>query len=85
MDNLFKLHKDLLPPYDVTELEFPGVTVEAVKVIGTCKASTPNQLITYFDESHIDLGNAVDTSREKQTVDIKVSNSLHDSWNQRAL
>ncbi|KAJ9574115.1 hypothetical protein L9F63_008529 [Diploptera punctata] len=71
VDNLFKLHKDLLPPYDLSELEFPGVRVEAVKVLGTCKASTPNQLITYFDESHIDLGNAVDTSTYKEMVDIK--------------
>ncbi|PSN36663.1 Hemocyanin B chain [Blattella germanica] len=71
VDNIFKLHKDLLPPYQVTELEFPGVQVEAVKVIGTCKASTPNQLITYFDETHIDLGNAVFTADNNEVVDIK--------------
>jgi len=58
--------------YCPLQLDFPGVTVEAVKVVGTCKASTPNQLITYFDESHIDLNNAVDTEGHKQVVDIKV-------------
>nr|CAR85702.1 hemocyanin subunit type 2 precursor [Periplaneta americana] len=71
VDNLFKFHKDLLVPYSFHELEFPGVKIEAVKVIGTCKASTPNHLITYFDESHIDLNNIVDTSGQKEVVDIK--------------
>ncbi|PNF43213.1 hypothetical protein B7P43_G15667 [Cryptotermes secundus] len=71
VDNLFKLHKDLLLPYDVSELDFPGVKIEAVKVVGSCKASTPNQLITYFDESHIDLNNIVENVGQEQPVDIK--------------
>lgn len=57
------------------QLDFPGVTIEAVKVVGTCKASTPNQLITYFDESHIDLKNVVDAEGQKEAVDIKVQAS----------
>jgi hypothetical protein len=57
------------------QLDFPGVKVEAVKVVGSCKASTPNQLITYFDESHIDLNNIVDTKGREESVDIKVTNS----------
>nr|CAR85696.1 hemocyanin subunit type 2 [Hierodula membranacea] len=71
VDNLFKMHKDFLPPYQTHELLFPEVTVEAVKVIGVCKASIPNHLITYFDESHIDLGNAVYTTGQREQVDIK--------------
>ncbi|XP_015605378.1 hemocyanin B chain [Cephus cinctus] len=59
IDNLFKEHKDLLPPYTYDEISFPGVKIEAFKVIGESKASEPNTLITYFDESHINLGNAV--------------------------
>jgi hypothetical protein len=55
------------------QLDFPGVKIEAVKVVGTCKASTPNQLITYFDESHIDLDNAVQTVGQKEAIDIKVT------------
>jgi hypothetical protein len=55
------------------QLDFPGVKIEAVKVVGSCKASTPNQLITYFDESNIDLTNAVDTVGREETVDIKVT------------
>ncbi|XP_063243509.1 hemocyanin B chain-like isoform X2 [Bacillus rossius redtenbacheri] len=70
IDNLFKLHKDLLPPYTQDELDFPGVRVEAIKVVGLSKASTPNTLVTYFDESHIDLTNAVEGSG-KSGVDIK--------------
>nr|CAD7194814.1 unnamed protein product [Timema douglasi] len=70
IDNLFKLHKDLLPPYSKDELDFPGVKIEAVKVVGMSKASTPNTLVTYFDESHIDLGNCVEGT-DKVDVDIK--------------
>jgi hypothetical protein len=55
------------------QLDFPGVKIEAVKVVGSCKASTPNQLITYFDESHIDLNNIADTRRQDEAVDIKVT------------
>jgi hypothetical protein len=58
--------------FGTLQLDFPGVTIEAVKVVGTCKASTPNQLVTYFDESHIDLNNAVDTA-QGEAVDIKVA------------
>jgi hypothetical protein len=54
-------------------LDFPGVKIDAVKVVGSCKASTPNQLITYFDESHIDLNNIVDTVGREESVDIKVT------------
>nr|CAD7257557.1 unnamed protein product [Timema shepardi] len=70
IDNLFKLHKDLLPPYSKDELDFPGVKIEAVKVVGMSKASTANTLVTYFDESHIDLGNCVEGT-DKVDVDIK--------------
>jgi hypothetical protein len=48
------------------------VTIEAAKVVGASKASTPNQLITYFDESHIDLTNVVDTKGQEEVIDIKV-------------
>jgi hypothetical protein len=54
------------------QLDFPGVTIEAAKVVGASKASTPNQLITYFDESHIDLTNVVDTKGQEEVIDIKV-------------
>jgi hypothetical protein len=54
------------------QLDFPGVTIEALKVVGTCRASTPNQLITYFDESHIDLKNVVDAEGQEEVVVIKV-------------
>lgn len=73
---------EVVPRFAISEfrvpfqLEFPEVTIEAVKVIGTCKASTPNQLITYFDESHIDLKHAVHAEDQKQEVDIKVQASV---------
>ncbi|XP_049771429.1 hemocyanin-like [Schistocerca cancellata] len=70
IDNLFYEHKNRLQPYRREELNFPGVQVEAVKVVGTCKASVPNLLVTYFDETHVDLGNAVE-SDYKTEVDIK--------------
>ncbi|KAJ8894011.1 hypothetical protein PR048_006619 [Dryococelus australis] len=74
IDNLFKLHKDLLSPYTREQLDFPGVRVEAIKVVGLSKASTPNTLITYFDESHIDMANAVEGSGTSG-VDIRMQAS----------
>jgi predicted phosphatase len=68
-------------------LDFPGVTIEAVKVVGSCKASTPNQLITYFDESHIDLNNIVENVGREETVDIKVtqrSSSQTPTWGRKS-
>nr|CAQ63322.1 hemocyanin 2 [Thermobia domestica] len=73
VDNLFKEHKDLLPPYTKEDLAFPGVSIDAVKVVGTCKASTPNQLVTYFDEFNIDLANAVEGHYKEGDVQIKAS------------
>ncbi|CAL8095403.1 unnamed protein product [Orchesella dallaii] len=71
MDNLVKEHKDLLPPYTRGELELPGVSVEAVKVIGKSKASTPNLLVTYFQDFYFDLSNALDSSKNVKDVDIQ--------------
>jgi len=71
MDNLVKEHKDLLPPYTRGELEFPGVSVDAVKVIGKSKASTPNTLVTYFQDFYFHLINALDTSKNVPDVDIQ--------------
>lgn len=48
------------------------MSIEAVKVVGTCKASTPNQLITYFDEFNIDLANGVEGHYKEGDVQIKV-------------
>jgi len=71
MDNLFKEHKDLLQPYTHDELDFPGVRVEAIKVVGKSKASTPNHLITFFQDSLIDMTNALDSSTNVKDVDIQ--------------
>jgi len=71
IDNLVKEHKDMLHPYTRGELELPGVHVDAVKVIGKSKASTPNLLVTYFQDFFFDLTNALDSSKNVKDVDIQ--------------
>jgi hypothetical protein len=71
MDNIFKEHKDFLPPYTHEELDFPGVSVEAVKVVGKTKASTPNVLVTHFQDFLFDMTNALDSSKNVKDVDIQ--------------
>jgi hypothetical protein len=71
MDNIVKEHKYFLAPYTHEELDFPGVTVEAVKVVGKSKASTPNTLITFFDDFLFDMTNALDSSKNVKDVDIQ--------------
>jgi tyrosinase len=82
IDNLVKEHKDLLPSYTRGELELPGVQVDAVKVIGKSKASTPNLLVTYFQDFYFDLTNALDSSKNVKDVDIqaKVSRLSHEPF-----
>nr|CAR85697.1 hemocyanin subunit type 1 precursor [Cryptotermes secundus] len=62
IDNLFKLHKDMLPPYAREELEFPGVAIQDVTV---------DDLVTYFEDFDIDLLNALDDTLELKDVEIK--------------
>nr|CAD7407112.1 unnamed protein product [Timema cristinae] len=71
IDNLFKLHKDLLPPYSRDEsserekcasLEFPGVKIQDLSV---------DELTTYFEDFDIDLLNALDDTVDLDDVNIK--------------
>nr|CAR85701.1 hemocyanin subunit type 1 precursor [Periplaneta americana] len=62
IDNLFKLHKDLLPHYTMEELGFNGVTIQDLTV---------DDLVTYFEDFDIDMLNALDDTAELQDVDIK--------------
>ncbi|KAG7158031.1 Hemocyanin B chain-like 2, partial [Homarus americanus] len=67
MDNIFKEHKDSLPPYTKSDIEFPGVAVDKIEIIG--------QLKTFFDEFEFSLGNAVDESKDVQ--DVAISAYVH--------
>ncbi|XP_045583381.2 hemocyanin B chain-like [Procambarus clarkii] len=62
MDNLFKEHKDSLPPYTKSDIEFPGVVVDSVAIDGELK--------TFFDTFEFSLVNAVDKSDNVADVDI---------------
>nr|CAD7592476.1 unnamed protein product [Timema genevievae] len=62
IDNLFKLHKDLLPPYSRDELEFPGVKIQDLSV---------DELTTYFEDFDIDLLNALDDTVDLDDMNIK--------------
>ncbi|KAL7645646.1 UNVERIFIED_CONTAM: hypothetical protein RMT77_004032 [Armadillidium vulgare] len=62
MDNIFKEHKDSLPPYTAEEVEFPGVAVNTVGIKGNLK--------TFFEDFEFDLTNAVDDAPEVDDVPI---------------
>nr|CAD87762.1 hemocyanin subunit 1 [Perla marginata] len=62
IDNLFKMYKDLLPPYTKAELEFPGVKVLDWEI---------GNLVTYFEDFDIDMLNALDDTADLPDVDVK--------------
>nr|CCF55384.1 hemocyanin alpha subunit 1 [Caridina multidentata] len=63
MDNIFKEHKDSLPPYTREELEFPGINAESIGVEGELK--------TFFEGYEFDLRNAVDSAEGIEDVELK--------------
>merc|ERR1711962_339789 len=63
MDNIFKEHKDTLPPYTAEELGFPGVSFTGVTVNG--------RLETFFEDFVFDLKTAVYSSETVAEVDVK--------------
>nr|AAZ99031.1 hemocyanin subunit 2 [Perla grandis] len=80
IDNLFKMHKEMLSPYTKEELDFPGVIVDAVKVVGKSEDSTANQIVTFFDESHINLGNMWAHTPEKVGIEVTTKRLNHESF-----
>jgi len=62
MDNIFKEHKDSLPPYTKEELTFEGANVDALSVDG--------ELETFFEDFEYSLHNAVDDTEEIADVEI---------------
>ncbi|MBW8521547.1 hypothetical protein K1D78_24410, partial [Escherichia coli] len=62
MDNIFKEHKDKLPPYTADELKYENVEIEEVVV---------DELVTFFEDFEFDLSNALDTSDNVADVSVK--------------
>ncbi|KAK8382308.1 hypothetical protein O3P69_015327 [Scylla paramamosain] len=62
MDNIFREHKDSLPPYTQQELEFDGVNIDNFYVKGN--------LETYFEDFEYSLVNAVDDTESVDDVEI---------------
>merc|ERR1712198_554389 len=63
MDNIFKEHKDTLPPYTQEELTFQGIAIDNLAFDG--------RLETYFEDFEFDLTNAVDHPKDSEDVPIK--------------
>ncbi|XP_045122313.1 hemocyanin B chain-like [Portunus trituberculatus] len=61
MDNIFKEHKDKLPPYTADELKYDNVEVTDVAI---------DELSTFFEDFVFDLGNALDTTDNVDDVDV---------------
>ncbi|XP_045623124.1 LOW QUALITY PROTEIN: hemocyanin subunit [Procambarus clarkii] len=62
MDNIFREHRDSLPPYTKEELLFPGVEIE--------NFCTSGLLQTYFEDFEYSLINAVDDTADTEDVEI---------------
>ncbi|XP_045606902.2 pseudohemocyanin-2-like [Procambarus clarkii] len=62
IDDLFRKHKDRLPPYNKEELEFQGVAINSINIDGT--------LETYLEDYEYSLINAVDSKDEVENVEI---------------
>ncbi|XP_037795419.1 hemocyanin C chain-like [Penaeus monodon] len=62
MDNIFKEHKDSLPPYTKADLEFSGVSISGLSIEG--------ELETYFEDFEYSLINAVDDAEGIPDVEI---------------
>ncbi|CAL4113977.1 unnamed protein product, partial [Meganyctiphanes norvegica] len=62
MNNIFKEFKDRLPAYTYDELNFEGVDLEKIEVVGS--------LETYFEDFEFSLTNGVDDTQEIGDVDI---------------
>ncbi|MPC25128.1 hemocyanin-like [Portunus trituberculatus] len=61
MDNIFKEHKDKLPPYSAADLKYDNVEVTGVDV---------DELSTFFENFQFDLGNALDTTDNVNDVAV---------------
>ncbi|XP_063862159.1 hemocyanin subunit-like [Scylla paramamosain] len=75
MDNIFREHKDSLPPYTKEDLEFPGVSIDSIAL--------NNRLETHFEDFEYSLINAVDdtTDVEDVPIDAVISRLTHNDFN----
>nr|WMS58705.1 hemocyanin [Alvinocaris sp.] len=62
MDNIFREHKDSLPPYTKEQLEFTGVSVDNIAIDG--------ELETYLEDFEYSLLNGVDDTVDIDDVEI---------------
>ncbi|XP_053638076.2 pseudohemocyanin-1 [Cherax quadricarinatus] len=62
IDDLFRKHKDRLPPYNKEELEFHGVAINNINIDGP--------LETYLEDYEYSLVNAVDDKDEVDNLEI---------------
>ncbi|TOF71431.1 hypothetical protein CGJ15_28045, partial [Vibrio parahaemolyticus] len=60
--DLFRKHKDRLPPYNKEELEFHGVAINNINIDGP--------LETYLEDYEYSLVNAVDDKDEVDNLEI---------------
>ncbi|XP_055379568.1 phenoloxidase 2-like [Condylostylus longicornis] len=61
IDGIFKKYKDLLPPYQANDLSNDGIVVNGIecKIMSTGRTA-PNQLLTYWQKSDVDLAAGLD-------------------------
>ncbi|CAG0885075.1 unnamed protein product [Cyprideis torosa] len=71
IDSLFKKFKNNQPAYRKEDFEFPGVSIESLKVQSTSRAVPENQMITYFEEFEFNINNGMDVNPSDKNLHSK--------------
>lgn len=58
VDEVFQMHKATLPPYTTDQLNYPGITVQAIQV--AAENGRPNVINTHWQQSDLNLSKGMD-------------------------
>ncbi|XP_062544364.1 phenoloxidase 8-like [Armigeres subalbatus] len=64
VDQIFRRHKNSLPPYTFTELVNQGITLLSLETRLQRRGSPPNLWLTFWQRSQVDLGTGLDFAPE---------------------
>lgn len=69
IDNLCMKIKDQLPPYEKTDLAFDYIKIQSIDLLDlNNKPFDKDQLITFWQQSDINLGNGLDFRADQQAI-----------------
>lgn len=80
LDNLCMKVKDQLPPYEKPHLAFGGIKILSIDLLdANNKPFHKNQLLTYWQQSDINLGNGIDF-QSNQTAYVRFTHLNYRSF-----